>query len=65
LTLDNFREPLKGSVSVSRTFNLGNYNSRKVELTEEFWLDISTHEEEYAKLQGKLDSLTGHSGGST
>lgn len=60
-SLDKFREPLKGSVAVSRTVNLGDFNSRKVELSEEFWLDVSTHEEQYAKLQTKLDKLTGGS----
>ena len=57
--LDASREPLKGRVDVSRTLNLGNFNSRKVELSQEFWTDISTHEEEYVKLQAKLDRLTG------
>ena len=61
-SLDKFRDPLKGSVSVSRTVNLGNYQSRKVELSEEFYLDLSTHEEEYAKLQVKLDKLAGPRG---
>ena len=57
--LDASREPLKGRVDVSRTINLGNYNSRKVELSQEFWIDVSTHEEEYGKLQAKLDRLMG------
>ena len=58
-TLDDWREPLKGSVTVSRTVNLGNFNSRKVEIGEEFYSDLTTHEEEYAKQQTKIDKLTG------
>ncbi len=56
---DDQRPPLKGSVSVSRTVNLGNYNSRKVELLAEFWLDVATHEQVYERLQVKLDALMG------
>lgn len=58
-SLDDFREPLRGRIVVGRTVNLGNFNSRKVELSAEFWLDISSHEAEYVKLQTKLDRLIG------
>jgi hypothetical protein len=51
--------PLGGSAKVGRNLNLGDFQSRKVELSAEFWLGTSTHEEVYAMPQTKLDLLLG------
>lgn len=39
--------------------NLGNFNSRQIELSTEFWLDESNHEAEYQKLQHKINVSLG------
>jgi hypothetical protein len=47
-------EPLKGSVSYSRTLNLGDYNSLRVEWIEEFRVGERTHEEVTEELEARL-----------
>jgi hypothetical protein len=47
---------LKGHVSISRTLNLGNFNSIKVELSEEYDQAETTFEEVFDDLMKRLDS---------
>jgi hypothetical protein len=47
---------LKGHVSISRTLNLGNFNSFKVELSEEYDQAETTFEEVFDDLMKRLDS---------
>ena len=50
MTLDEYRPPLRGSVTVGRKVGMPNYGSLNLEYTEEFYLDQSTHEVEADKL---------------
>lgn len=44
MTLDQYREPLKGSVTVGRKVGMPNYGSLNLEYTQEFFQDKDSHE---------------------
>ena len=48
-------EKLKGRVTVSRTINLGNYNSKRIEASEEFYLDEYTFDHAFTEVQTAID----------
>jgi len=48
-------EKLKGRVTVSRTINLGNYNSKRIEASEEFYLDECTFDHAFTEVQTAID----------
>ena len=56
-------DKLKGSVSIGRTIRVKDFESFRVELTEEFNLDESNFEAEFAKLKVKVDSMISGSPG--
>ncbi len=45
---------LKGAVTLSRTFNLGNFRSIRLEFSKEFYLEETTHEEVLGELERKI-----------
>lgn len=47
-------DPLKAEVSYSRTINLGNFNSLKVEWRQEFRVGENTHERVTEELEARL-----------
>lgn len=47
-------ERLKGSVTVSKVFNLGNYQSAKIQFMQEFYLDETTHDSILTALKAKV-----------
>ena len=49
-------EKLKGVVTISRTINLGNYNSAHVGFSQEFYLDTCSPEQAFREAQTILDA---------
>ena len=49
-------EKLKGRVTVSRTINLGNYNSKRIEASEEFYLKECSFERAFKEVQVAVDN---------
>ncbi len=49
-------EKLKGTVTVSRTINLGNYNSARVEYRMEFYLEHCSVDMAFKEAQEGLDA---------
>ena len=49
-------EKLKGIVTISRTINLGNYNSTRIEYSQEFYLDYCSPEQAFREAQAILDA---------
>ena len=49
-----YQQRLKGWALASRTVNLGRFNSVKLELGSEFWLDECTHEKMLAILNARI-----------
>ncbi len=44
MTLDDYRPPLKGSVTVGRKVGMPNYGSLTLEYTDEFYHDKDSHD---------------------
>ena len=49
-------DKLKGIVTISRTINLGNYNSTRLEYSQEFYLDLCSPEQAFREAQAILDA---------